>query len=252
LAIIEKGAELAGDVCVGPFSYVGAKVRIAPGCVIANNVTLIGKTTLGEKCAVFPMAVVGAAPDASGRLGECVLGKANAIREHVTIYAGLTQPTRIGNDNLIMIGCQVGAGAVVGDHGIFANCTQIGPEARVGDYVRASGFTVIEAGATVGAYTFTAGYAGVDHDAPPFAIVQGFPFRVRGVNTENLRRCGFGEDDIHALKTAFREMYDGSGSSADPAAIRRWLGLKDLNPHVRRLIEEVRASAAKAGAHSDG
>jgi len=252
-AIVEKGAKLADDVRVGPFSYIGPKVRIGAGCVIANNATVIGRTTLGEKNLVFPMAVVGAAPDASGKPGECIIGKANTIREHVTVYAGLKTPTRIGSDNLIMIACQLGAGSAISDHGIFANCTQIGPEAKVGDYVRTSGFTVIEAGATVGAYTFTAGYAGVDHDAPPFAIVQGFPFRVRGVNTENLRRCGFGEDDIHALKAAFHEMFDGSGSSADPAAVRRLLADRNLNRHVRRLVEAAKAcSTADSGGRADG
>ena len=251
-AIVEKGAEIAPDVRIGAFSYIGAKVKIAPGCIISNNVTIIGKTTVGEKTSIYPMAVIGAAPDNSGKAGECIIGKANALREHVTIYAGLRKPTQIGTDNLIMISCQVGAGCVIGDHGIFANCTQIGAGAIVEDYVRASGFTHIEGGVTVGAYTFTAGFAGVHQDAPPFAILQGFPYRVRGVNTENLRRCGFDDEDIRALRSAFRELFNGTGCAADEDAIKRMLGQKDLNPQVRRAINAIRSAKPAPGDQANG
>ena len=121
--MVEKTAKLAEDVRVGPFSYIGPHVKVGRGCIIENNVTLVGKTTLGPKTRVFPMAVVGAAPASAGGEGECIIGNANAIREHVTVYGGLDKPTRIGHDNLIMIGSQIGAGATLGDHGIFANCT---------------------------------------------------------------------------------------------------------------------------------
>ncbi|MFW6133889.1 MAG: hypothetical protein ACOC8F_08335, partial [Planctomycetota bacterium] len=163
-----------------------------------------------------------------------------AIREHVTIYAGGENPTRIGSDNLIMIGSVIGCGATVGDHGIFANCTHVGRGATVEDYVRTSAFPVIGERVCVGAYTFVNGYASVLRTVPPFAIVEGDPVRVRGVNAENLRRCGFGDRDIRALKDAFREMYNGTSGQADPKAIARLLRREDLNPHVRRALEAVR------------
>ncbi|MHC4982912.1 MAG: acyl-ACP--UDP-N-acetylglucosamine O-acyltransferase [Planctomycetota bacterium] len=239
-AIVEETAQIARDVRVGPFAYIGPEVRIGPGCVIENNVTITGRTTLGANGRVFPMAVIGIMPEGEDEPGECIIGEANAIREFVTIYAGRSRPTRLGVDNLIMISSVVEAGATIGDHGIFANCTHIREGAVVDDYVRASAFPVIEKGVRVGAYTFINGYAGVDRDVPPFATVEGCPVRVRGVNAENLRRCGFGDRDIRALKDAFRELYDGSSARPDAAAIARLESLPDLNPHVRRLIEAVR------------
>ena len=189
-AIVERGAKLSDDVRVGPFTYIGPHVRIGPGCIIDSNVSITGKTTLGERNHVLPMTVLGAGLDDSE--GELVLGVANVVREHVTIYACAGQATRIGTDNLIMIGCQIDAGATLGDHGIFVNCTHIGARAKIEDYVRTSSFVVVRPGVTVGAYTFTLGYGEMDRDCPPFAMVQGSPYRVRGVNAENLRRCGFG------------------------------------------------------------
>jgi len=247
-AVVEKGAELADDVRVGPFSYVGPKVRIAPGCVIENNVSLTGKTVLGPKNHVFPMAIIGApAHDAPAAGGQCVLGEANDIREHVTIYAGVDRPTRIGRDNLIMIGCQIGPGAELGNHGIFANCTHVNAAAVIEDYVRTSAFPVVESGVRVGAYTFIAGYACIDRDAPPFAMLQGCPFRVRGVNTHNLQRCGFTDDDVARLKRIFRDLYNSGGSDPDPEVLQRLASSRENNVHVRRLVEALRTASSRRG-----
>jgi UDP-N-acetylglucosamine acyltransferase len=248
-AIVEPTAEVADDVAIGPFCYVGPRVRIGSGCRIANNVTLLGHTTLGQRTEVFPMSVIGAAPPGAGEAdGQCVLGEANAIREHVTIYAGADKPTRIGNHNLIMIASQIDPGAQLGDHGIFDNCTKIGASAIIEDYVRMSGFAAVADGARVGAYSFVAGYAGVQNDAPPYAMLQGFPVRVRGLNTRNLKACGFGEQDIHALKAAFRELFNGRGVEVKRDALDRLAREANVNPYVRKLTDALKAAAAKASA----
>ena len=241
-ATVERGAKLASDVKVGPFSYIGSQVRIGPGCVIHNNVTITGKTTIGERNMFFPLSVVGTAQGKSGE-GELIVGEGNVIREHVTVCGGHPQPTRIGTDNLIMIGCQIGGGCNIGNHGIFVNGTHIGQGATIEDYVRTSAFILIEPNVTIGAYTFTLGYAEIDRDAPPFAMVQGSPFRVRGINTENLKRCGFGEDEIRALKSAMRELYNGSGDTPDPVILARLL--EDSQPSIRRLAEAVKVGQAR-------
>jgi UDP-N-acetylglucosamine acyltransferase len=244
-AVVAETAELADDVVVGPFCHIGPEVRIASGCVIQNNATIVGRTTLGQGCRVFPLTVIGAPAPGRADAGECVLGVANAVREHVTICAGAETPTRIGNHNLIMIASQVGAGAVVGDHGIFDNCSRIGTGAVVGDYVRTSGFAVVADGARLGSYSFVAAFGGVVNDAPPYAMLQGFPVRIRGVNSRNLKACGFGGDDIQALKSAFRELFNGPEGRVNPDALRRLAADRDLNPCVRKLVEAVRSAGAE-------
>jgi UDP-N-acetylglucosamine acyltransferase len=239
-AIIESTAEIADGVKIGPFCYIGPHVRIDAGCVIENNVTIVGKTVLEERNHVFPLAVIGTAEGDAKSNGECRIGPNNVIREHATICAGHGTCTKVGADNLIMIGCQVGAGCQIGDHGIFANCTQFGEGSFVEDYVRTSGFCMIDPGVTVGAYTFVAAFAGVDRDAPPYAMVQGLPFRVRGVNSQNLKRCGFGEEDIQALKQAFHEIYSGENGAPDEEALRRIANSPDANPQILRLLETLR------------
>jgi len=237
-AVVEKTAQLADEVRVGPFAYIGPEARIGPGCVIDAGATVVGRTSLGAKCHVFPFAVIGADAGQTGD-GECLIGQANSIREHVTICAGAETPTRIGDDNLIMIGCQIGRGAVIGNHCILTNCTQIEGLARIDDYVGTSAFTFVAAGAHVGSYTYIAGYAGVETNVPPYAMVQGFPARVRGVNSNKLRRCGFGDEDIRALKEAFRDLFNGDAEGPDARALRRLEADGSLNPHVRRVVEAL-------------
>jgi UDP-N-acetylglucosamine acyltransferase len=239
-AVVDGSAELAEDVRVGPFAYVGPGVRLGPGCIIDPSATVIGRSTLGAKCHVFPHAIVGLA-ETEDQEAQCLIGQANHIREHVTIYGGVERPTILGDDNLIMIGCRIGAGARVGSHCILSNCTQIDRLATIEDYVGTSAFTFVGPGAAVGTYSYVVGFTGVDGAAPPFAMVQGFPFRVRGVNSEKLRRCGFGDDDIRALKDAFRQLFNHTGARVDSAALKRLAGEQGLNAHVRRLVEALRA-----------
>ena len=239
-AFVDKSARIGADVSIGAFSVVGPDVEIGPGCRIDNNVTIVGRTKLAGRSRVFSMAAIGLPGPGEAAGGQCLLGEANEIREQTTIYAGADRPTRIGNDNLIMVGCQVGPGAVLGDHGIFANLTQIGPRAVIEDYVRTSAFTFVDAGVTIGAYTFTAGYVEVHRNAPPYAMLQGSPFRVRGVNTQNLKRCGFGEDDIRELKAVFRDLFNGDGGEPNLVELSRLMETPELSPQVRRLVDRLR------------
>ena len=245
-AIIEPGAKIGEHVRIGPFSYIGPNVVIGNGCIVDNNVTITGNTVLGERNRVLPLAVIGTTAQSPDEVGYVQMGDANIVHEHAIVYGGAKdKPTRIGSDNLVMIGCRVGSGALIGDHGVFVNSTHIGDGAIIEDYVRTSGFIVIESGITVGAYAFTLGYAELDRDVPPFAMVQGSPCRIRGVNAVKLQRCGFGEDDIRAIKSAFRELYNGGGEEPDGKVLQQLLKDNDINPHVRRLAEAVKAGEAR-------
>ncbi len=243
-AAVDPAAKLADDVTIGAFAWIGPDVKIAEGCRIDNNVTITGRTTLGEGNHVFPLASIGLSADGSAENGECVISEANSIREHVTIYAGGETSTRIGKDNLIMNGCTVGTGATLGDHGIFANLAQIGPDTRVEDYVRMSAFTSVAPGVVIGAYTFAAGYVAIDHDAPPFAILHGCPYRVRGVNSHNLKRCGFGEDDIRELKQVFRKLFNGEGRQVNEAALRELMERPKPGRYVQLLLDALNAGSS--------
>ncbi|MDY7010995.1 MAG: acyl-[acyl-carrier-protein]--UDP-N-acetylglucosamine O-acyltransferase [Planctomycetota bacterium] len=245
-AIVMNPEALADDVQVGPFAFIGPEVIVEAGTVIDNNVTVTGKTRIGRSCRLLPGCIVGCEPAGAYEAGgSCTIGPGNTIREHVIIESGSADGagTKLGANNLLMVGCCVARDADLAGEGIFANFTRIGHHARIEKYVRTSGFTSIAPYATVGAYTFTTGYSGIDRDAPPYAIVQGFPFRVRNANKENLRRCGFDPKAIDALKKAFRMIFNGA--SAFPVSEQLRLAEQTFDDeHVAELIASLRQSAA--------
>src|SRR5262245_46688264 len=108
LAFVDPTAELADDVEVGPFSFIGAKVKIGAGSQVLNNVSIYGPVTIGQKNRFFPFCSIGAEPQDISFHGEpswTEIGDGNTFREGVTVNRGTAKDklvTRIGNKNLIM------------------------------------------------------------------------------------------------------------------------------------------------------
>ena len=254
-AVVHNPAGLADDVQVGPFTIIGPDVTVGAGTIIHNAVTIVGRTRIGSKCQLFPGAVVGASPaGAPEPAGPCRIGDRNIIREHVLIEAGLSPTgdgTIVGDDNLLMVGCQVAHDARLDGEGIFANFTRIAASARIEPFVRTSGFTTISEYATVGAYAFTTGYAAVEIDAPPYCIVQGLPAIARSVNTENLRRCGFADESIAQIKEAFRAIFNGDSALPNPDRLAEAQERFRQEP-VKTLVDFLLRTAASSAGRQRG
>ena len=48
-AIIDKNAQVANDVSIGPFSVIGPDVSIGSGTVIGSHVVIKGPTSIGKE-----------------------------------------------------------------------------------------------------------------------------------------------------------------------------------------------------------
>ena len=90
---------------------------------------------------------------------------------------------------------------------------------------------------------FDGGADQVFRDAPPYTIVQGHPFRVRSINTENLRRRGLDPQIIELLKKAFRMLFDGQADFPDSERLCSVERAFD-NAQVMYLVESIRRSAS--------
>ena len=90
-AIVEDGAVLGADVEIGPYSFLGARVRVGDGVRIGSHVVLSGSTQIGARCVVHPHAVLGGGPQFRGDPGHearLVIGPDTVIRESVTMNGG--------------------------------------------------------------------------------------------------------------------------------------------------------------------
>lgn len=242
-AVISPGSELGDEVVIGPYAVIGPGVQVGDGTRIGPHVVIDGVTRIGEHNVIVGQANLGGAPQDISYRGEPTMlqiGDRNMIREFVTINRGTVKGgalTKIGNDCLLMACSHVAHDCEIGDKVILANNVMLAGHARVGTGASISGGSGGQQFVTIGDYAYVGGMSRCVQDVPPFMIVEGHPSRVRGVNVIGLSRAGFAEDDIEALRVAFRRIY----RSGLPRA--RSLELVRTDPvatgNVLRLVESL-------------
>jgi UDP-N-acetylglucosamine acyltransferase len=223
-AVIEKGAKLADGVTVGPYCVIGPEVTIGANAVLHSHVAISGRTTIGKDCKIFPFASLGFAPQDlkyAGEKSELVIGDRVTIREHVTMNPG-TQGggmlTRVGDDCLFMVGSHVAHDCLIGNHVILVNNATLGGHVVIGDFAIIGGLSAVHQFVRIGAHAMIGGMSGVEHDVIPFGSVMGERANLAGLNLVGLKRRGFDRDTIHALRAAYRQLFDGSAGTLDSRA----------------------------------
>lgn len=224
-AIIDPSAQLHETVEVGPYSIVGANVRIDEGTWVGPHVVLKGPMTIGKRNRIFQFSSVGEiSQDMTARDDDDTrveIGDDNVIREYVTVQRGTLKEqglTRIGNKNWIMAYCHVAHDCIIGDYNIFANGTTFAGHVTVEDHVVLGGATLIHQFTRLGSHSFSAGGTGITRDVPPFTVVQYNPAVPRGVNLEGLKRRGFTADDIAEVKQAYKLLFVADLPAAEARA----------------------------------
>nr|AQQ74529.1 hypothetical protein [uncultured bacterium] len=212
-AIVDPGAKVAPDAVIGPFTIIGDGVEIAAGCRIGPHVVIRGPTRIGRDTQIFQFASIGEAPQDKKYGGEPTrleIGERNVIRESVSIHRGTLQGggvTRIGNDNLIMIGAHIAHDCTVGNHTIFANNATLAGHVTIEDHVILGGATLVRQFCALGIHSFTAGASIINKDVPPFVLVSGHMARPYGLNVEGLKRRGFSPAVVRQLRQAYKILY---------------------------------------------
>jgi UDP-N-acetylglucosamine acyltransferase len=217
-AAVERGARIAGDAVIGPFCSVGADVELGAGVVLESHVAIAGRTKVGEGTRVFPFASIGHQPQDlkyAGEPSELIIGKHNVIRESVTMNPGTKgggMVTRVGDHCLFMANAHVAHDCTVGDHVIMANCATLAGHISVGEYAFLGGLSAVHQFVRIGPHAMIGGMSGVEHDVIPFGSVTGNRAHLGGLNLVGLKRRGFGRDDIHKLRTAYRLLFAQEGT----------------------------------------
>ena len=188
--------KLAADVVVGPGAVIEAGVRVASGTTIGHHAWLSGDTTIGERCQIFPSAMIGAIPQDLKFKGEAtrtVLGNDVVVREFATVHRGTEArgETIVGDGCLLMAYAHVAHDCILGEHVIIANATQLAGHIDIGDWAIIGGLTAIQQFVRIGAHAFVGGFTRIIKDVPPYIIVADIPTFAVGINIEGLRRRNF-------------------------------------------------------------
>src|SRR6516162_10889017 len=207
-AIVAPGAELAGDVVIGPYCVIGGEVRLGRRVSVWSHAVVDGRTTIGEGTRLFPFTSVGLEPQDlkyRGEKSELVIGCNNTIREYVTMNPGTAgggMVTRIGNNCLFMVGAHVAHDCLIGNHVIMANNATLGGHVMVGDRVVIGGLAAVHQFIRIGAFAVIGGTSGVETDVIPFGRVKGDRAYLAGLNLVGLERGGFSKDQIKTMQKA--------------------------------------------------
>jgi UDP-N-acetylglucosamine acyltransferase len=223
-AIIEDGARLGAGVSIGPFAMVGREVELEDGVTLDANVIVRGRTRIGARTRISPFAVIGGDPQDLSYQGQDTgveIGADCVIREYATIHRGTARgrgTTTVGAHCFLMTGSHVAHDCVVGDHVILTNQATLGGHGEVGEYAILGGLSAAQQRSRIGAHCFIGGLTGVRSDIIPFAMAVGERAQLAGINVTGLKRRGFDNATIHALRAAYDLFFFATGSRAERIA----------------------------------
>ena len=244
-AVVAKDSQLDEDVIIGPNCVVESNCSIGAGTVLRPNVVIGKDVKIGKNNEFFPNCVIGGKPQLLGldpdkKLGGLVIGDGNVIREQVTIHPSIypQKSTKIGNENLLMIGVHIGHDCILEDKIVMSNYAQISGHCKIGTGVWLSGMVLLHQFVTIGRWCYAAGLAGINHDVPPFLIVSGhYPPEIRGVNKRGLERAGFSEQQQSKIFEAYKKLYRKGGSLLENA--NALAGEDGLDENVREMVDSI-------------
>ncbi|UCH74530.1 MAG: acyl-ACP--UDP-N-acetylglucosamine O-acyltransferase [Rhodospirillales bacterium] len=248
-AIVDKKANIGAGVAIGPYCIVGSQVTLEDGVELKSHVVIDGHTTIGAQSRVFPFASIGLPPQDLKFRGEpsrLVIGRNNVIREYVTMNPGTEgggMETRIGDNGLFMIGAHVAHDCRVGNNVIMVNNATLAGHVVVEDFAIIGGLAAVHQFVRIGAHAMIGGLSGVEQDVIPFGTVTGERATLSGLNIVGMKRRGFERADIHALRSAFKSIFNEKGTLADRLADA--LDGHAGNAAVEEVIEFIRGESTR-------
>jgi UDP-N-acetylglucosamine acyltransferase len=214
-AIVDRSAEIASDVVVGPHCIIGPEVRIGSGSILDPYTHICRWTTVGRNCRFHSHCVIGGDPQDLKYQGEATwlqIGNANVIREFVTLNRG-TQGgggvTRIGDENLFMAYCHVAHDSQVGSSIIMANAATLAGHVLVEDHSTIGAFSAVHQFCRIGPHAFIGGFSVITRDALPYIKTVGDRnhAKIYGINSVGLQRKSLPERSIEELKQVYRVLF---------------------------------------------
>ena len=237
-AIIDKNAKISSNVEIGPYSIIGANVKIFENVKIQSHVNITGHTTIGKDNKIYPFASIGNDPQDmkyNGEKTELIIGDKNVIREYTTINPGTLQGggiTKVGNNNLIMIGAHIAHDCIIGNNIVIANNAAIAGHAEIQDNVILGGNCGVHQFTRIGKMAMIGGMTGVSRDVIPYGLSTGNRNILNGINVVGLRRIKVSNKEIIDLSETYKDIFKTENLTEN---------LEKLDPKYKEnpLVKEV-------------
>jgi len=218
-AIIDIQSKISSTAKIGPYSVIGPNVEIGEDVVIQSHVNITGHTVIGKNNNIYPFASIGSDPQDmkyKGEKTELIIGDNNTIREYSTINPGTMQGggvTKVGNNNLIMIGAHIAHDCIIGNNIVMANNSAAAGHAQIEDFVIIGAKCGIQQFTRIGKMAMIGGMTGVSRDVIPYGLSTGNRNFLNGINVIGLRRDKVQNKEIIALTDAYKEIFKSKNLS---------------------------------------
>lgn len=214
-AVVDRKAEIAADVKIGPYVIIEQGIRVGSGTSILAHSVLKQGVQIGSSCTIGEYAILGGLPQDSRFKGEesyIRIGENVRIREFVTIHraTGEGEATVIGDSSFIMAYVHVSHNCRLGENVTVANAVQLAGHVEVGAQAFIGGSAGIHQFVRIGRLAMVGAHSYLTQDLPPFLLGAGHPFYVTGVNTVGLERAGFSALECSLAKKLYRLTYRDS------------------------------------------
>lgn len=242
-AIIDPKAHLDAGVEIGPYCIVRKDVRIGKGTRLLSHVIIEGNTEISDNCTFYPFSSIGFPPQDLKYRGEptrLIIGSNNTVREYATIHrasVGGDGTTVVGNNNYFMAYVHIAHNCRVGSHGVMANAATLAGHVVVEDHTIIGGLSAVHQFTRIGQYAMVGGLSGVVQDIPPYMIAAGSRAKLFGPNTIGLKRHGFSDEAITAVKKAYKILFREKRPLKD--AISKVLEDFAEFPEIGHLVEFI-------------
>ena len=115
--------------------------------------------------------------------------------------------TVIGNNNLFMAYSHVAHDCLVGSDCVMANLGTLAGHVTLVDHVVVGGLSRVHQFVRIGKFAIIGGCSKVVQDVPPYAMCDGNPAKIFGINSIGLKRANFPVDKMNILRKAYKVLF---------------------------------------------
>ena len=188
----------------------------------------------------FEHRISASGPQIRGEPTKLIIGSNNIVREYVTIHrasVGGDETTMVGSNNYLMAYVHIAHNCKLGNHIVMANAATLAGHVVVEDFTIIGGLVAVHQFSRIGRYAMVGGLSGVAQDIPPYMVAAGPRAKLFGPNTIGLKRHGFSDQAITAIKKAYKILFREKRSLKD--AIRKVREDFAGVPEIGHLIEFI-------------
>ena len=208
-AIVDSAAKIHNTATIGPYVQINGEVEIGAHCYVAGHCQILGPTVIGKHNKLHFAGALGDTPQdikyKEEEGGILHIGDHNIFREGCVIHRSVTKKnTRIGDHNFLMIYAHVGHDCHIGCHNIFGCHTAFGGHTKIGNYTNISAHVAVHQYCRIGDHAHIGGGVIIIQDIAPYLLIGKSGEGPAGINVRGLKRNGFDDARIRALRAAYR------------------------------------------------